>query len=89
MYTVMINSLYKALNLCIEKVTYTPYQLQLKQEKGKSNFIMFNNICKLITKIRFFNNSLKFIIKIGIKYRFRHVLVQKSISGNIVFNNQL
>ena len=43
---------------------YTLYQLQLKIVKGKSNFIMFNNIFKLITKIRCSNNSVKFITKL-------------------------
>ena len=40
------------------------------REKRKSNSIMFNHIFKLITKIRFSNNFLKCMDKIGFKYRF-------------------
>ena len=45
--------------MCIEREMYTPYQLQLKKVNGKSNFIMFNNIFELITKIRCSNNLKK------------------------------
>ena len=51
-------------------------------------FTTFNYLSKIITKIRLSNHILK-IDKVTIEYQFRYISVQKSVSTNIVSNNQL